>query len=182
MTVDIVEAKRLRTEEGLTLRQVAEHFGVSKSYISWLLRRKGLSGYRDYPALRDPATFEKPDDVIAKELNVTRNRVSTARRALKIRRRRSVSLAGRRERFVHGVFGRAWKPGPNFPAITGFIRDSLVNSMADRVLEFYVEGRAGLTGYSRFLRSKAANHLRECIIKNGEAEKLAEDGILERAD
>ncbi len=155
------EVIRLRKEERLTLRAIAERMGTSRTRVYNILHDVGIIGPRSYPELWDAETFAKPDDVIAKELGIRLSRVETARRGLGLRKRRFHDLKARREWFAMEVFGKC--PGPNFPDVALFVRDNVREAMADKVIGFYVESREGAEGYARFLRSKAFDKMKQNV-------------------
>jgi len=163
--------------ERRTMQEIADTMGVSRARVSQILKGSGLSGRLEYPELKDPDTFERPDEVISDELRVPLSRVQAARRKLKIYRWHGANLDERREWFANNLFEA--KPGPYFvDGMTEYIEQSMPPEQATLLIDWYLKGRTQDTGYRRSFRAYAKKRLKK---KLTDREKLEffNKGIIE---
>lgn len=150
-----------RVRDRMTLRAIAAKYGVSKTYIENVLKRRGITGTLQYPELDDSTTFDKPDDVIASKLGIRVSRVANARRRLSVKKHRYVNFSSRRKTFALEVFDKL--PGTNFELVADFIKENLNETMSTKVIAFYVEMRDDQDLYSRVSRTNAKIILKKAI-------------------
>ena len=169
----VVEMRKKR----MTYQAIADVIGKSRSWVGIVLNRMGHFGHLEsYPALRDPNTFVKGDEEVAKEVGLSVSTVALARRRLGLKHKKPVDLRHRRDRFVNSVF-TGYVAGPNFSAVEPFVTVHLSSVEAVKLTDFYLESKNGLSGYSRFARSKALDKLK-LFVTQEIIDKMLNEGVI----
>lgn len=95
-------------------RQIATKTNYSVEWIAKTIAENAphLKGDLLYPELDRAETFQKPDEVIAAQLNLPVSSIASARRRFSKGNRLAVNLARRRKSLAQTLFNL--QPGPNF--------------------------------------------------------------------
>ena len=169
----------LRTQEKLSLQAIADLMGVgSRQRVSQIL---GPAGKLSYPELKDVATFDDADEVVALRLGLKVSRIANARRKLGIKAPAKVNIDKRRERLSCYLFGK--DPGPNFVDFMQNELKKLSDGRARVMDEFYLFGNVVSSADNvnndsdRVYRSHVKRELKKTLA-NYDIDRLVKEGVL----
>lgn len=168
-------------------RQVGKEVRCSPEWVRRILADNApeLLGDLLYPELDQSDTFEKPDEVIALELNLPVSTIAAIRRRWSVGNRLSVNLARRRKSLARTLFNT--NPGPNF---IDFLVDKLfpqLTSLQKGLMEnFYIHPADGSPASinnidsNRGYRTEIKAQLAESA-KQFDKSSLLKEGVLKNA-
>lgn len=128
-----------------TLSRIGDLFKCTRENVRLYLKHAPLDtkGYRHYPELEDPATFEGWDDrEIAERLGIAESRVNGARRRLGLKKVQPVDILRRRDYFVQVLFGKSVKASKRFPEFFDLLSVCLTEEQKKVASDFYIFGVA----------------------------------------
>ena len=159
---------RLRQEENLVQREIAELFGVTKSAISLVLIKAGLGGNLVYPELDNKELFlEMSNEAIASEFNIPLYLVTAQRRKFKIKTTR-VNIGRRRAELARFLFGEEYAPGPLFFSSVRTLAQTMLTPRRAALIVDFLKGRLDKAPYERVYRSDARAQLKELVQSFGD--------------
>jgi len=172
---------RLRQEENLVQREIAELFGVTKSAISLVLIKAGLGGNLVYPELDSKELFlEMSNEAIASEFNIPLYLVKAQRRKFKIKTSR-VNIGRRRADLAKFLFGEEYEPGPLFFSGIRILAQTMLTTRRAALIVDFLKGRLDKAPYERVYRSDARAQLKE-IVQSFEGRDWKGEGVVTKRD
>lgn len=176
------EIIRLRNEEKMTYRAIAKKVDFSFQYVAMILNDEGYYGELDYPELRNPATFDELDILVALRLGISKAKVINARVNLGIPKIKAVDIPKRRNHLAERLFG--CQAGKKFADwVLQLTMDNLTIIQAALIVDFYVTGKTeslasnSNTDSDRVYRSVTVRNLKK-LVENVSVDGLLEKGVL----
>jgi len=147
---------------GYSQSDIAREVGVTKSYISLVLRRAGIRGRRKKSFPEFPHSITDEELVLR---GVPRGSAVSIRKSLGLKRKYAIDRFQRRRNLAKFLFGAEAEPGPKFLAFLEEFIPSLSPRQAEIMDRFYVKGLQSKPGVTAELvyRSRARKALKERI-------------------